>query len=544
MSPSGHTLLRWDHTRRRRRLLYSQFIEDLREKLARDIGHVRKEAWGDIDLSGNPFLALYEQLAVAYTERPIVRPPPGGDKLAEAIAESGYWELMQRIQRDTLALREMLVHVAVDDEGKPQITTVFPDEVEVECPAGERTRPVVVRRWVKEGDEEYLHEWSAKGEPYYKVFKGDVDVTAIMLGATFTGEAYPYCDADGQPFTPWVIYHAAQTGTVWDSWTMSEIVEGSLNIGVLLTYYRHVVLNAAWAQRWVMGAQPAGAELIEGQGDGRPGLGSTATRHAIVADPSTLLQLSKIDPDDPAAPQIGQWSPPADPEAILRSVLAYEARILDLARARAGASRTEADIRSGYSLAVERESVRELQKSFIGQFALADAALVAIVANLRGLGEPTMGWRFTHYSPPKSAAELRTEREELQAKQSAGLLSKVGLYMALNPGASRDEAILALAEAAADEADLAQAIATRLGGVVATPVAPVSVGAGQNALNALVQATAGALPADTAEAALVELYQVNPNGAARMVAPIRLLPPRSPQAGGSPAPAPTPPIVE
>lgn len=531
--------MRWDHTRRRRRLLYSQFIEDLREKLARDIGHVRREAWGDIDLSGNPFLALYEQLAVAYTERPIVRPPPGGEALAEAVAASGYWELMQRVQRDTLALREMLVHVDVDAEGKPQITTVFPDEVEVECAAGERTRPVVVRRWVKEDGEEYLHEWSATA-PHYKVYKGDVDVTAAVLGATFTGEGYPYRDAEGVPFVPWVIYHAAQTGTVWDAWTMSEIVEGSLNIGVLLTYYRHVVLNAAWAQRWVMGAQPAGADLVEGQGDGRPGLGSTATRHAIVADPSTLLQLSKIDPDDPAAPQIGQWSPPADPEAILRSVLAYEARILDLARARAGASRTEADIRSGYSLAVERESVRELQKSFIGQFALADAALMAIVANLRGLGEPTTGWRFTYYSPPKSAAELRTEREELQAKQSAGLLSKVGLYMALNPGASRDEAIAALAEAAADEADLAQAIADRLGGTVATPVAPVSVGAGQNALNALVQATAGALPADTAEAALVELYQVNPAGAARMVAPIRLLPPRSPQAGGVSAPAPSP----
>lgn len=100
---------RAEHTRLRRRMLYGLWRDDLEIRRKRLFPHVRAEAQGPVDLSGNTFRASCTALAVLYEEPPEVVPPDGsvdGEGLAAAMDAAGYWDLMIRGQRDCIGLRE------------------------------------------------------------------------------------------------------------------------------------------------------------------------------------------------------------------------------------------------------------------------------------------------------------------------------------------------------------------------------------------------------------------------------------------------------
>ncbi len=65
---------RWDHTRMRRRLLYSEHRAELEARLEKHIGPVRKQAWGPVDCSANPYLNLWETVSRLYSDTPSPSP--------------------------------------------------------------------------------------------------------------------------------------------------------------------------------------------------------------------------------------------------------------------------------------------------------------------------------------------------------------------------------------------------------------------------------------------------------------------------------------
>lgn len=447
--------LRWEVTRKRRRLLGSQHQQDLDALLRQQLGNVRRSAWGQPDLTANPFLALWTQVAALYAEAPEVT-VEGGNALAKAVEASGYWAMMHRIQRDTLALREMLVRVDATQDGEAVHRPVYPDMVTAEV---DRSRPWMMTR-IREAicmpDVGWTwHDLSIVGDgaPWYRVHRADggADITEDVLGARHEGAAYPYRTGVGTPVLPYVVYHAARTGYLWDPHALQEIVDGSLNLGVLLTYYGHIIRNAAWAQRYVAGAQPAGAEPV-GDTDG-----NSAARREVVTDPATLLVLEPIDSGGAAGQVlVGQWSTPVDPEVVLRSILQYERRLLLLAGFQPpDVTRQEADIRSGYSLAVDRERVREQQRVYEPQFRVADTELIrlsAVVLNSRAASrgedrahpEDPAAVHIRYRGLPPSPLEMRAKREELVALVSAGLMDMIEAYRQLHPEVTPDEAAVAL----------------------------------------------------------------------------------------------------
>ena len=123
---------RVQHTRLRRRLLYSEHRQDIVERIYRSLGGERGDAWGEPDLTANPFLQVWQQAAQLYTREPDVMGAEGSAGLLEAMTDAGTWSLMQRVQRDALALREMLMRVDVID-GRLVLKPVFPDMVEARC---------------------------------------------------------------------------------------------------------------------------------------------------------------------------------------------------------------------------------------------------------------------------------------------------------------------------------------------------------------------------------------------------------------------------
>ena len=66
---------RIDHIRLRRRMLYGQHEQDIRQRISESISHVRRAAWGAVDLTANPFLRVHDQMSGLYFEEPILFGP-------------------------------------------------------------------------------------------------------------------------------------------------------------------------------------------------------------------------------------------------------------------------------------------------------------------------------------------------------------------------------------------------------------------------------------------------------------------------------------
>jgi hypothetical protein len=424
---------RWDHTRRRRRLLYSRHEQDLRKSIQEHVGSTRAKVWGAPDMSANPYLSLWEQTARLYSAAPRVF---GMDAAAEAVSEAGFWSMMQRGERDTLGLRDLGVFVQIID-GNPVFSMLFPDLLEGEAAPGDPSQPIRLTYtrqhpglgWVRV-------TWDVSEPAYYATKTDGSDVSEAVLGGEFRGEAYPFRDADGAPVMPVVLYHASETGTLWDPYTGSEIVEGSLLLGVYLTYWGHVVRTCAWSQRYAAGVEVVGAESDTSDGAG-------AATMEITPDPSTVLMMRQADDAGGGQAVIGQWAPPVDPATLIGAIRAYEERMVEAAGLRVDVTRQSSDIRSGYSLAVARDAIREAQRIYEPLFARSDALVLTVVAQLMGL--PVEPVRIEYRGLPVSPQERRATVEEVQSLRDARLMTRREAWFRLNPGATDEEANEALA---------------------------------------------------------------------------------------------------
>lgn len=419
------------HTRLRRRLLYSEHEQDLIDLMARQLGNVRREAWGRPDLTANPYLSLWDQASRLYAEEPAVEhPEAAGLELLDRVADAGLWPLMQRVQRDTLALREMVLRVDVVGDGLV-FRPVFPDLVEARATARRPGVPHTLAEWSHlDGFGWVRLEASIDASPYYRATTRDgVDVSEDVLGGAYEGDSYPVRDAAGAPVLPYVIHHAAVSGWLWDPFALREIVEGSLNLGLYLSFFGHILLRASWPQRYAAGV------VIQGRRAETEG-GAASAREEVTTDPAMLLTMAVA--EDAGQPIVGQWGPAADPEVVFRAVAQYERRLLLMAGlAPPDVTRQQADIRSGYSLAVHRESVREQQRLYEPIFREADLATIRLAAVLlnstTGTAYPEGGYSITYRGLAPSPVEDAAKREHVLAMLDRGVVTVEEARAALAP---------------------------------------------------------------------------------------------------------------
>jgi hypothetical protein len=477
MSTDAADLARVEHTRLRRRMLYGTFRQDLDERIGIQLGTVRQEAWGYPDLTGNPFLQLWSQVAVMYDENPERLAPQA---VLDGIGAAGLDALMRRVQRDALGLREMLVFVDVVD-GELTYRPVFPDMVTATSHPYDPTRPVTLTEYRQEpsmGGRWVRDSWNIadKAAPYRTVTLCDsehTDVTADVLGSSGAGADYIWRWADGSPFIPCVVYHAEMTPYLWDAFAFSEVAEGSLNIGVLLTYYGHVVRNAAWSQRVGIDVEPVGGNVAQ-----------SGERSELVTDPSVLMLLRTV--QEGTNPQLLSMGTPVDPEVILRSIGAYERRILNIAGFTSpDVTKQNADIRSGYSLAVARESIAAQQAKYHQTFARADVELMrksAALLNRHGVAsvsEAPADFGIEYEGAPMAAEPMDPQRitvllSVLQA-QAAGLITATGAKALLVAGGfTVEEAEAAVAPAPLKPASAAPTTTTENSDTMTTDAADTS----------------------------------------------------------------------
>ena len=451
IDPASPDYLRAEHQRLRWRIMYGQHEKDVRQRLVSALGSTRAAKVGPIDMTSNPALSVWTQAAALYDEEPLSMPPVGSEVVADMVAEAGYWQQMQRVQRDALALRCMPVRYDWTEAEGFSAQQVEPYYIQVQTDPRRQTVPRVVTEWRQRDGNRWARVIYDPGAlAHYALDEHGADVSEEVLGRRFDGPDYPWLTAQG-PILPWVFYRPRLTGWFWDAFAHREAIEGALQLGVLYTYYTHLVRHASWSQRWMANAQPVGATVTEG--------GETVD---VQLDPANVFQVEAIDDGRPA--QMGQWNITADPEAIMRSIITYERRLRDDIVGSAIATKASSDIRSGYSLAVSREAQRELQRSYGPAFARADVQLLRGVSGLMGL--PMDGWRQIYQSLPRDPVDVQRDLERIEKAVALGLMDKVSGYMELHPGLTREQAQVAVDKIAGDPDATAQPLNGAQGDIV------------------------------------------------------------------------------
>lgn len=438
------TLLRWEHTRLRRRMLTGQWRDDLITRLAQEVGTVRQSAWGVPKITSNPFSVICRELAALYTRAPEVRAPQGDaifGPLADEIRRSGLWAKSNNFMGFVLGLREAFWRIDVSPAGHVSYRPVWPDMTIASADPSRPDQPVEIRelRW-RDGYGWCWDHLSLLGDsgPSYRIETwGGIDVTEDVLGARYDGDRYPYRYSDGTPLLPYVLYHAQSLGDcLFHHLDGVETVEASLDLAVGYTQLGHVLKDASWPQRWMLGCQVVG-------------LSSEAGRSEIVTDPATVVALEAL--PEATQTQVGQWQASASPKEMddvissLANRIAIEAGLPPHDIQRMGGT-----ARSGYAIALSNEGKRSAARKFAPGFKAADEELIsktaAMMNRVSGLGLPEWGYSVLYQDLPLSPDELQSRRTNVLELLSARLISRVDAYLDLHPGMTRDQAKADLAQ--------------------------------------------------------------------------------------------------
>jgi len=465
---------RVNETRLRRRLLEGAWKEDLRDRMRRQVGLLRADAWGEPSLAVNFFGSLVRELATLYDAPYQVTHDQASPEQTEAIINmmrlGGLFGLMPDFQRMTLGLREMLIRVSSPAPGKLRFRAVTPDMVRARATADDPSIPIEVQEYRRRVVPSIGRDpiWTVDhlsianlDAPEYRVFAlneaGDLgrDVTAEVLGAEFSGEAYPYRrkprdgEQIGRPVLPYVLYHASgKRDRLFDPFADHEIVDGTLDLAVLHQMLMHVFKDASWPQRYAVNLEVQGAGVIE-TADGR--------RAEVVTDPATVLMLATPrDEEGLPQPMVGQWQAGGDVDKMESTISNIGARMAtDAGIPPSDVQRLGGTARSGAAISLTNEGKRKAQRKYGAIFSDYDERLVALCAVLHNSAHGTAfvegGYTVVYQQMPLSPEELKARREEITEMLDRKLIGPVDAYMRLHPGTTATEAARKIAEASGED---------------------------------------------------------------------------------------------
>jgi hypothetical protein len=441
-------------------MLYGMWSDDLKRRLQDEVGSTRAAVFKFADVSHNLLLSICDSLAQSYVRPPIITNPEDAEALIGkdgALATAGYFALMSRVERDLYALREMLINVSVSPGGQLVLRPVSPDNVIARADHNVPDRAVEVAelrlRHVEGVGQVWCYDvYSIGGVPVYRVVGAGgehtgKDLTVEALGVPpMVGDAYPFRDEEGDPVLPYVFYHAQKTGSLWDAYAFSDLVDGTQSLGVMYSYLRHVMRSASWPQRVSIGLEVAGLNTAL---DGRA--------REIVTDPASLLQMTTIDGFEGQG-FLHQFDAGGDPSSIMDTISRYERGLVAAAGVPAADfQRISGDPKSGYAISLTREGLREMQRrvqpqlqgdGFNGDTGLLRLCAIMLNRHAESVGEamglPERGYEITYQGVPETKEEKEAARKGVIELLDAGLMSPVQAYQELNPGTTEEEARVAL----------------------------------------------------------------------------------------------------
>lgn len=455
-APNMETNERWEMNALRVRMLRGQWQEDLELELARHVSRERRAAWGVSDMSSNVFKASSKALSALYNEPPMIGIDAPRETMEDFLGDdgllyqSGLWAMMQSFQMFTIGCREMFMRVDISDDNGLLFRPVTPDLIYATSSSGNPNQlrflyELRLRHHPLSNDVVWtadVFDLRNMNNPKMKILElkqdggfGD-DWTKNYLETEMEGDSYPFRFANGEPVIPYSLYHAEITGKLFNSFENSEVVYGSLTAAALYTYWLHLTRDTGFPQRYIAGLQLAGLNVRDTD--------SAAKRQAISTDPASILVFQQ-DPDNVGQPMIGQFQPGGDPSTTLDAVIQYERKVAQMAGINPGdIERLSGDPRSGYAIAISKESMREAQMRYKPAMERGDQmtlSLAAMMANrFLGYNIPESGYKIRYARIGLSVDEKREQREDIKIKLESSLIAPIDAMMELYPDLSEEEA--------------------------------------------------------------------------------------------------------
>lgn len=467
--PSRADRARWEWSALAQRIYESEWVPDLVEELRQFYAPEVLQRITHPDTSRNPKKTCDTQLNVMYSE-PFTLTAEGQPDFAP-LALSRFVPMRQKGHGYTIAMNESLLREdwlqsEFDATGRGISYRVVSAAYATAIATQDRPDvPVAVceqrERWPDPANPD-RSEWTWETwdirDPAAPVFKIEIedknsdgtslriDVTAKYMPEGWDG-AYPYRDADG-PILPYTLYHAAPSDRLWNERHRAELVEGTLKVGCLYTFWLHGFRDCANPQR-------VGIDVIAPQAVGTGG--SRSTDRISLDQTSILLFHSK----NGSGGSLDTLEPAMDPEKGLASISDYERGLyVQDGLAPEGGDGDMSRV-SGYALVVSRESLRQRQRQMIpaclsgDQMALATAARLVNAYEARSLPTNPEAYGISYHAVPKSLEETRADVERvtmLRNMPGMPLISWKDAMMALHPHLTPEQAEMKLGEIRAEQA--------------------------------------------------------------------------------------------
>jgi len=415
MPTDARDATRWREQAKRRRMLHGQWSEDAKDLQRQAMGLIRSDAHGPPDLSSNVFAGICRELGIHYNDGVTIGREAGAedqaalDEMTKALAKAGHAATMRTAIVDVIGIREIFVRVsertgrAAKRNGRIMLRPVYPDCVVAYSEPDAPDVPVRI--------EELRHRqiggvdcwtWdvldvSDPNNPIYQIHRETSaggpreDVTALVLGERYDGDAYPY-RIDGEPILPYAVYHASVWPALWGYTDLAEVVDGTLRSAIHWTFFGHALRNASWPQRVAIDLQLAPA-VTEGD---------SGNRLEIKVDPATVLQMHTKNDGDVPTPQGGRidsWTTSVDLLDMFEAVIRYERKVASGAGVSASDfERQEGDPRSAYALLLSSDGKVRAARAYTEGIRRGDLQLLEIVASILGL--PADGWTIAYPAVP------------------------------------------------------------------------------------------------------------------------------------------------
>ena len=478
--PTEADQARATHQRTRLELLTEEHHDVASDWRVEHIGDERAAVQGPLDLSVNPIANICRQLSTPghYGARPtITHADAAGLDLVERMDDAGYWTRMQEVEYLALGLGDVFVAHGWDTRSKAlSYRIVFPHNVMIFTSSSAPDVPIALWELGTRVDPltgRAFYAWdqydiSDPANPTYRIVRastseadGDPDVTAQYLPADFP-EPYPWRLEDGAPILRHVRYRDADTGRAWNTYNKRGAHHGTLNSIVLASYMMHCARDASGRTVIMVGVEP-----LMGSGQGIGSRDRVATAPLL---PGTIAYHQATDGAQPMVVEVGPGAHLAEVAAVsseyeIRQAIRWGLNPADITRQHANPT-------SGAALAISNKAKREFADRTTPIFRRVDRqalALSAVVSRVfGGISSPESGYAISYSQIPMTPDELAAERDDDDWQLGHSLKSPIDLYIERHPGATRESALAAIAQAIADK----QAIDDEVARITGPPPPP------------------------------------------------------------------------
>jgi len=475
----GVTSDRWKLTGLARRILETaQWRYDLLEFMGSVVSQLAIDNWGRPSIAIDLLKMVVGKIAQLYRLAPVFSNPDATDEAQAYLKELNPFKRHRRINRLTIGLREchVRVHWRGETGADPEIVT--PDYVVPSAPANNPTVPNKIAHAVhlKDPRKSNVSAWfweawdiSDLESPKYMILDAQwKDVSSFFDLAP----DYSWIDTEtGVPYMPWILYHAEDTGALYDPAAWMELIDGTLMVGVLATFWTHIVKNASWNQ-------PFGLD-VELRGLTPTSTGEKVSR--VPTDPTSLLMFDSI---SGKTGQLGNLERPADPQYVIQAIIQYAEWVLS--QVGLGVEQAQQAPQSGVALSIRHDGVVRLQQEYVTAFRTGDKEYLRVLSQVTNSFSdadvptlPTSGWRIKYPAAPQTRDEIVAKLAQKKAQIEMGLLSPVDVIMEMELGLTRVEALAELIRIQDENKLVAPPATVRIGEITAALDVARAVGRGE-----------------------------------------------------------------